>query len=68
MNCTFKWNLEIMVTLSKYCGNCPQNVTDCDRVGCIPANGVRRTVTVFNRQMPGPSIVVSHSYIWLISL
>ena len=45
--------------MSKTCGNCPFNKTDCTKEGCITAGGFEKIVTVVNRQIPGPTIVVS---------
>nr|XP_029736390.1 L-ascorbate oxidase-like [Aedes albopictus]XP_029736391.1 L-ascorbate oxidase-like [Aedes albopictus] len=58
MNCYYRFKIEWYETLSKACYECPYNATDCDRPHCIAADGVRRSVIVINRMMPGPSIEV----------
>ena len=44
--------------MSKACYNCPSNETDCFRPHCVSADGMKRSITVVNRMMPGPSIEV----------
>lgn len=44
--------------MSKACYNCPFNETDCYRPHCVSADGMKRSITVVNRMMPGPSIEV----------
>lgn len=58
MSCIYDWKIEWYSTMSKACFNCPSNETDCDRIHCIPANGVERAVMTINRMLPGPSIQV----------
>ncbi|XP_072045930.1 uncharacterized protein [Amphiura filiformis] len=50
-----EWRLSMR---SAACFDCPFNITDCDRPGCIPVNGVERPIIVVNRQLPGPQIQV----------
>lgn len=45
-------------TLSKACYDCPFNETDCFRPHCIYGDGVRKSILVVNRMMPGPTIDV----------
>lgn len=59
MICYYHFNLEWYQTMSKACYNCPYNPDDCDRVDCIPADGMNRPLNVVNRQMPGPALEVS---------
>ncbi|KAI4484871.1 hypothetical protein M0802_012999 [Mischocyttarus mexicanus] len=58
LNCHYTFKIESYRTMSKACYNCPFNLTDCFRPHCIPADGVKRSVLVVNRQLPGPSIQV----------
>ncbi|XP_045506939.1 laccase-4-like isoform X1 [Colias croceus] len=58
MICYYHFNLEWYQTMSKACYDCPYNETDCDRIDCIPADGMSRPLTVVNRKMPGPAIEV----------
>lgn len=54
----FNIKIEWYATLSKACYDCPFNKNDCSRPHCIHADGVRRSVLVINRMMPGPMIDV----------
>ncbi|XP_008487811.1 laccase [Diaphorina citri] len=56
--CTYDFHIEWYYTMSKACYDCPFNVTDCGRLHCIPADGVKRAITVVNRQLPGPAVDV----------
>lgn len=58
MTCKYTFKMEWYETLSKACFDCPTNQTDCFRPHCIPGDGVRRSVLVVNRMMPGPTIQV----------
>ncbi|XP_047510342.1 laccase-like [Pieris napi] len=58
MICYYHFSLELYMTMSKACFDCPYNETDCDRIDCIPADGISRPLTVINRRMPGPAIEV----------
>ncbi|XP_066583904.1 uncharacterized protein [Prorops nasuta] len=58
MECYYTFNVESYYTMSKACYDCPFNVTDCFRPHCIPADGVKRSILVVNRQLPGPPIEV----------
>lgn len=58
MTCQYTFKMEWYETLSKACYDCPFNVTDCSRPHCIPGDGVRRSVLIINRMMPGPQIEV----------
>ncbi|XP_029042896.1 laccase-1-like isoform X2 [Osmia bicornis bicornis] len=58
MECHYTFRLEGYRTMSKACYDCPFNLTDCFRKHCIPADGVKRSILVVNRQMPGPPIEV----------
>lgn len=55
----FLYQLEWYETLSKACFDCPFNQTDCFRPHCVFADGIRRTILVINRMMPGPPINVT---------
>lgn len=59
MICRYRFTMEWYHTLSKACFSCPSIIEDCKRPHCIPGDGVKRSVLVVNRQMPGPSIDVS---------
>ncbi|KAL0274857.1 UNVERIFIED_CONTAM: hypothetical protein PYX00_002890 [Menopon gallinae] len=58
MICSYDFHIEHYQTMSKACYECPFNVSHCDLKDCIAADGVKRTITVVNRQFPGPSIEV----------
>ncbi|XP_033743202.1 laccase-1-like [Pecten maximus] len=58
MVCEYDFHAEYFYTLTKACRDCPHNVTDCNRPGCIPADGNPRAVLVINRMLPGPAIHV----------
>ncbi|XP_070151439.1 uncharacterized protein [Polyergus mexicanus] len=58
LDCYYTFKLESYYAMSKACYDCPFNITDCSRPHCIPADGVKRSLLVVNRQMPGPSIEV----------
>lgn len=62
MVCHYHFNLEWYQTMSKACYDCPYNLTDCNRIDCIPADGMRRALNVINRKMPGPAIEVNDSF------
>lgn len=59
MKCHYTFKLEGYTTMSKACYNCPNNITDCFRPHCIPTDGIKRPISVINRQLPGPSIEVN---------
>ncbi|XP_072045969.1 uncharacterized protein [Amphiura filiformis] len=56
--CRYVFTVEWLQSLSAACYDCPFNMTDCDRPGCIPINGVQRPIVTVNRQIPGPPIEV----------
>ncbi|KAI8423719.1 hypothetical protein MSG28_012750 [Choristoneura fumiferana] len=58
MICYYMFHLEWYQTMSKACYDCPFNETDCQRLDCIPADGMSRALNVINRKMPGPAIEV----------
>ena len=58
MTCHYNFSVESYHTLSTACFNCPFNQTDCFRPDCIPGNGIKRSVTVINRMLPGPAVQV----------
>lgn len=62
MICYYHFNLEWYQTMSKACYNCPYNEADCNRIDCIPADGMNRALNVVNRKMPGPALEVSIFY------
>lgn len=61
MICYYMFHLEWYQTMSKACYDCPFNETDCQRLDCIPADGMSRALNVINRKMPGPAIEVRSS-------
>lgn len=61
MTCFYKFRIEWYQTMSKACYECPYNATDCSRPHCIAADGVKRSVMVINRMMPGPAFRTFHS-------
>lgn len=58
LDCYYTFKLESYYAMSKACYDCPFNITDCFRPHCIPADGIKRSLLVVNRQMPGPAIEV----------
>ncbi|XP_060065140.1 uncharacterized protein LOC132545474 [Ylistrum balloti] len=58
MVCEYDFQAETFYTLTKACRDCPHNITDCYRPGCIPADGNSRAILVVNRMLPGPAIHV----------
>ncbi|XP_029167358.1 laccase-1-like isoform X1 [Nylanderia fulva] len=58
LDCYYTFKLESYFAMSKACYDCPFNITDCFRPHCIPADGIKRALTVVNRKMPGPPIEV----------
>ncbi|RLU22355.1 hypothetical protein DMN91_004633 [Ooceraea biroi] len=58
LNCYYTFKLESYHAMSKACYDCPFNITDCFRPHCIPADGIKRSLLVINRQMPGLPIEV----------
>ena len=45
-------------TLSKSCGDCLTNTTDCYKDDCISGDGYSKYIITINEQLPGPSISV----------
>ncbi|XP_025992935.1 laccase-1 isoform X1 [Solenopsis invicta] len=58
LDCYYTFKLESYHTMSKACYDCPFNITDCFRPHCIPADGMKRSLMIVNRQLPGPPIEV----------
>lgn len=58
LTCNYEFVVEEFHTMSKACYNCPSNITDCYRPHCIVADGMKRSIVVVNRMLPGPSIEV----------
>ncbi|XP_011300938.1 laccase-1 [Fopius arisanus] len=58
MICQYSFQVEHYSTMSKSCWDCPKNLTHCFLPQCIPADGFRRSITVVNRQLPGPGIEI----------
>uniref|UniRef100_A0A1B6BZ72 Laccase n=2 Tax=Clastoptera arizonana TaxID=38151 RepID=A0A1B6BZ72_9HEMI len=58
LECNYRFEIGWYFAMSKACHNCATNVTDCYREDCITADGVKRTLIVVNRLLPGPSIEV----------
>ena len=56
--CSYVFTVEWFQTMSSACYDCPSNMADCERPGCIPLDGVSRPVVTVNRQLPGPAIEV----------
>ena len=56
--CIYDFTIELFMTMSQDCLNCPTNKTDCFNSGCISADGFQRPVRSVNRQIPAPSIQV----------
>uniref|UniRef100_A0A8D8P5K9 L-ascorbate oxidase n=1 Tax=Culex pipiens TaxID=7175 RepID=A0A8D8P5K9_CULPI len=68
MTCYYKFRMEWYQTMSKACYECPYNSTDCNRPHCIAADGVKRSVMVINRMMPGPAIEVCENDIIVVDV
>ncbi|XP_076392108.1 uncharacterized protein LOC100876484 isoform X2 [Megachile rotundata] len=68
MICRLKLTLEVFQSLSKSCGDCPQNQTACLHNHCITADGQRRGILTANRQLPGPTIQVCENDILVIDV
>ncbi|XP_034232917.1 laccase-5-like [Thrips palmi] len=57
--CAFSFVEEMYNAVNQACGNCSSgDAADCSRRGCIPVDGVERTVYSINRMVPGPAIHV----------
>ncbi|XP_046680736.1 laccase-3-like [Homalodisca vitripennis] len=56
--CYYRFTLEPYVSFARACGNCSTNFNDCNKKGCVVADGVERSILTINRRMPGPSIQV----------
>lgn len=59
MTCGYNFTIEEFWVLSTACKSCPNVTDDCSLPDCIPADGVKRSVTVVNRMLPGPPIRVN---------
>lgn len=59
MTCNYRFEISWYYAMSKACHSCATNFTDCFRQDCISVDGIKRTVIVINRSIPGPSIEVS---------
>ncbi|XP_012227593.2 uncharacterized protein [Linepithema humile] len=68
MICRVKLTLEVFQSLSKSCGDCPLNRTNCLANHCVSADGQRRGILTANRQMPGPSIQVCENDILVVDV
>lgn len=68
MICRVKLTLEVFQSLSKSCGDCPRNETDCMANHCVSADGQRRGIFTANRQFPGPSIQVCENDILVVDV
>lgn len=58
MTCNYEFNISLETSMNIFCGECPYVVSDCYKTGCIPAGGISRLVTVVNKMIPGPPIMV----------
>ncbi|CAK9831518.1 LCC4 [Anthophora retusa] len=68
MICRVKLTLEVFQSLSKSCGDCPQNETACLSKHCVSADGHRRGILTANRQLPGPTIQVCENDILVVDV
>lgn len=68
MICRLKLTLEVFQSLSKSCGDCPQNETACLSDHCVSADGQRRGILTANRQLPGPIIQVCENDILVVDV
>ncbi|XP_043281770.1 laccase-4-like isoform X2 [Venturia canescens] len=68
MICRVKLTLEVFHSLSKSCGDCPENKTACLADHCVSADGFRRGILSANRQLPGPSIQVCENDILVVDV
>jgi len=57
--CHYEFHITHYHTMSRACFDCgPDNLDDCAREECVPADGVPRAFLAVNRQLPGPAIQV----------
>ncbi|XP_022196029.2 laccase-9 [Nilaparvata lugens] len=56
--CYYRFVLEPYTSLGLACRSCPANITDCSLPGCVPANGIEKSILTVNRRLPGPSIQI----------
>ena len=68
MICEYDWTLEMYSTASRACYDCPNNYTDCLRENCIFADGIKKTIEVINKLMPGPAIQVCEGDTIIVNL
>ncbi|XP_026671375.1 laccase-4-like isoform X1 [Ceratina calcarata] len=68
MICRVKLTLEVFQSLSKSCGDCPQNETACFADHCVSTDGHRRGILTANRQLPGPTIQVCENDILVVDV
>ena len=58
MECDYSFTVESYMTMSTACKNCPEELEDCLRPECVPADGVKRAIKTVNRMIPGPALIV----------
>ncbi|XP_067008292.2 uncharacterized protein [Anabrus simplex] len=68
MICRVKLTVEMYQTLSRWCGDCPKNSTDCFRKHCVSADGYQQGLLTVNRQFPGPTINVCENDILVVDV
>jgi len=56
--CEYTFNIYAHASMSRFCTGCDTNVSSCYQPLCVPADGVPRSMTLANRQFPGPDIQV----------
>ncbi|KAK7871877.1 hypothetical protein R5R35_006458 [Gryllus longicercus] len=68
MICRVKMTVELYQSMSRACGDCPSNSSDCFQRGCVPADGFARGLLTVDRQLPGPTINVCAGDILLVDV
>ncbi|XP_073981277.1 uncharacterized protein isoform X2 [Rhodnius prolixus] len=68
MICRFRLILEPHHSMGGWCGDCPRNLSDCVKQGCVLADGLPRKLLTANRQLPGPSIQVCENDILVVDV
>ncbi|KAJ4431319.1 hypothetical protein ANN_19916, partial [Periplaneta americana] len=56
--CYYRFTLEAYATLTDACQNCTEEISQCENVQCVPADGFEKGILTVNRRLPGPSIQV----------
>ncbi|KAK9512206.1 hypothetical protein O3M35_000676 [Rhynocoris fuscipes] len=68
MICRFRLILESHHSMGGWCGDCPRNLTHCNRPGCVIGDGIARKLLTANRQLPGPALQVCENDILVVDV